>query len=238
MRLNFLHTAARRPVSQERERRGWLDLLFPICCLGCGNPTTAPRLGLCPPCSRRLRVAAQPACRGVSRSYQRLVAGWLYEPPCDGVIKALKFRGLEYLGAELGHALAARFTELNREHDAVVAVPLHWRRRWWRGYNQAELIARAVAADLELPLLPALRRRRATRRQTSLARDARLAALRGAFGPSRRGPGAGGLRVLLVDDVFTTGATLAAAAEALIQGGASAVTGVVAARVEARGEGV
>lgn len=233
MRLDFLHTARHQPASQKRERRVWLDWIFPICCLGCGEPTTAPRLGLCAPCAGRLRLASPTACGG-----RRVVAGWLYEPPCDAVLKALKFRGLQYLGAELGRDLAARFGGLRSEHDAVVAVPLHWRRRWRRGYNQAELIAHGLAAGLDLPLLPALRRHRATRRQTSLEREARLAALEGAFVAVRRRSRAAGLRLLLVDDVFTTGATLGAAAEALILGGAGHVTGVVAARVDAGVEGV
>jgi predicted amidophosphoribosyltransferase len=73
--------------------------------------------------------------------YQRLLAGWLYLPPCDRVITALKFRGLEYLGGELAQSLAERYRAELADCDLVVPVPLHWGRRWRRGYNQAEKIA-------------------------------------------------------------------------------------------------
>jgi ComF family protein len=154
-------------------------------------------------------------------------------------VRALKFRGLDYLGAHLGAELVSVVGELGGGWDVVVPVPLHWRRRWRRGYNQADRIARSLAARLGVPCRAALRRRRATRPQVGLPRTERLLNPRGAFAPRRRsvfgaGPAAdrslAGRRVLLVDDVVTSGGTMGAAAEALLAAGAERVAGVAVAR--------
>jgi ComF family protein len=145
------------------------------------------------------------------------------------VVRGLKFGRLDYLGRHLAMALAERLSDRLSGFDLVVPVPLNWRRRLARGYNQAEQIARPLAARLGLPCVPALSRRRATPPQSLLGRDERLVNLRKAFRapkPER----VRGLHVLLVDDVATTGATLDAAAEALKRAGAAAVTALVAGR--------
>jgi ComF family protein len=145
------------------------------------------------------------------------------------VVRGLKFGRLDYLGRHLAAALAAGLSDRLAGCDRVVPVPLHWRRRLARGYNQAERIARPLAGHLGLPCLSALSRRRATPPQSLLGRDDRLANLRKAFqvpAPER----VRGLHLLLVDDVATTGATLDAAAAALKNAGAATVTALVAGR--------
>lgn len=239
---------------------GWLDrlvhALLPAACLSCGQPLSArgTALGLCIACRGLLSrlpvqacaVCALPlgeayalptgyrcgACRQAPPAYDRMLALWCYGPPLDAVVRALKFRRLDYLGRHLAVALA---TELGPRLeglgpiDRVVPVPLHWRRRLTRGYNQAERIARPLAGLLGLPFDPVLARSRATPAQSRLGRMQRLANLRRAFRVPR--PRAiQGLHLLLVDDVATTGATLDAAAEALKRAGAAAVTALVAAR--------
>ncbi len=111
----------------------------------------------------------------------------------------------------------------------MVPVPLHWRRQMARGYNQAERIARPLAKRLGRPLITALRRTRATPPQALLERPHRRANLRGAF-RGRRSSAIRGRRVLLVDDVATTGATLHHASAALRRAGAASVMALAVAR--------
>jgi ComF family protein len=172
-------------------------------------------------------------CRELPPPWEALSAAFLYLPPLTGVVRALKFRGGEFLGPPLGEALAARCAP--RDAELVTAVPLPWPRLLARGYNQAEVVARALAATLGLPHRRLLRRR-ARRRQTGLGRQDRVRNVTGAF-HARRGEPIRGARVLLVDDVMTTGATLEAAARALREAGASAVSAAVVARTPRAGWG-
>jgi len=236
--------------------RGLLDrlvhALLPAPCLGCGEPLPAAgaSLGLCTRCRAALAplpreacaVCARPlaawalpedyrcgACRERPPGFDRLLALWSYRPPLDAVVQGLKFRRLDYLGNHLAAALAKGLGDRLAGFDAVVPVPLHWRRRLARGYNQAERIARPLAGLLGLPCSPLLSRRRATPPQSLLGKADRLANLRRAFRVSRPAR-VRGLRILLVDDVATTGATVDAAATALKNAGAAAVTALVAGR--------
>jgi ComF family protein len=229
-----------------------VHVLLPAPCLGCGGPLPArgASLGLCPDCRPKLRrppseacaVCARPIpasklpqgfrcapCREHPPGFDQLLALWSYEAPLHGVIQGLKFGRLDYLGRHLAEAIAAALEEELTGFEAVVAVPLHWRRRLARGYNQAERIARPLAGLLGLPLLSGLSRRRATPPQSLLGREERLANLRRAFRVPRPGR-IRGLRLLLVDDVATTGATLDAAATALKAAGAAAVTALTVGR--------
>ena len=233
-----------------------LGAVLPAACLGCGEPLLARHsaLNLCPACRARIRSlpaavcavcgrplaglanAPQglrcPACRAHSPAFERLLALWSYEPPVDAVLLALKFRRLDYLGRHLAAEILASLSDRLPALDGVVAVPLHWRRRLTRGYNQAELIAAPIAAGLGVPLLAALAKPRATRPQSRLPRKERMANLRKAFAV-RRPDRIAGRRLLLVDDVATTGATLDAAAAALKAAGAAAVVALVVARTPA-----
>ena len=174
-------------------------------------------------------------CRLRRPRIERLTAHWVYQEPLDRVVLGLKFRRLRFLGEQLGAALAERLGRDPPPVDAVVPVPLHWRRQLERGYNQADEIARAVATSLTLPRLRALRRRRSTRPQMELPRDKRDANLQAAFicrSPKR----IAGRAILLVDDVLTTGATLDQAARCLQAAGSGPIFAAVVARTPEPGE--
>ena len=243
----------RKETAGDRWRRaGWrvASWLFPAPCLGCGRllePAPSP-LALCRCCRGKLERPDRPcprcgrprcpsicgACRKRSPAIAGFVAGWEYRPPLDAVVRALKFRRLEFLAAGLAEGLLLRLgapgePSAEWDVDAVVGVPLHWRRRVERGFNQAEALASPVARALGRPRLRLLRRARATPPQTSLGREERLRSPAGAFVARRPGT-VRGARILLVDDVATTGATLDAAARALRRAGARDVYGAVVAR--------
>ncbi|HEX4953418.1 MAG TPA: phosphoribosyltransferase family protein [Thermoanaerobaculia bacterium] len=228
-----------------------VDFLLPSPCLACGRlrPGQAGALGLCASCRAQLKrvaagcrlcgrpLAARPLplgwrcgrCREAPPPFERLVCAWTYQPPLDSVLVALKFGRLDYLAGDLGMALAVELAAELPSPARVVPVPLHWLRRLARGYDQGAQIAAAFADRLALPFEPALVRRRRTRRQSELARRERLVNPRGAF-QVRRGAGVEGADVILVDDVVTTGATLAAAAATLRRAGARSVVAVALAR--------
>ena len=167
--------------------------------------------------------------------FDRLLAVWSYRPPLEEVVRALKFGRLDFLGGHLADEIWHRLGSELRVVEAIVPVPLHWRRQMTRGYNQAERIARPLAKRIGRPLVTALRRTRATPPQARLERSRRQANLRRAF-RCRRPSEVRGRSVLLVDDVTTTGATLEAAATALRRAGAASVVALAAARTPGPGE--
>ena len=193
-----------------------IDLLLGSRCAGCD----APGAWLCLQC----RDACEPERRG------RVHAAGTYGGPLRRAIHRFKYEGERALASELGGLVAARLAaDLARGHvvDVVVPVVSHAGRVAERGYDHAALLAGVVAAHAGLPLRAPLRRVRASTPQVKLDRAARATNVRGAFigeaGALR------GLRVALVDDVVTTGATLAAAGGAIRAAGAREVRGYVVA---------
>ena len=145
------------------------------------------------------------------------------------VVLRLKSRSGEMLAECLGHLWARHVAERLRAVGAhlVIPVPLHWRRRWSRGFNQSQLLADGIAQRLNLTCESRwLRRIRHTPHQMNLGATERRANLRGAFGTSSAA-NLKGKTVLLVDDVLTTGSTASEAARALRLAGASKVVVVV-----------
>jgi ComF family protein len=187
-------------------------------CLLCGGG----RDGALDICSECLRYGERPWVHAVSACAFR---GSVRE-----AVHRLKYQGGTAMVPVLGAAMAADWRRHGRgEPEVIVPVPLYWTRQWGRGYNQAELLACYVGSELGLPSERLLRRRRRTAQQAMLNMDARRTNVRGVFAPA---PGAkiAGRRVLLVDDVMTTGATLGEAARALGDAAVAAVSVLTAAR--------
>jgi ComF family protein len=154
-----------------------------------------------------------------------------YSGPVRAALHALKYRGARGVARPLGEALAARWQRAGLGGELLVPVPVHHDRLRDRGYDQAVLLADACGARLRLPVVPALQRGQATVAQHALGRGARAQNVGHAFiVDPRQAQRILGRWVILVDDILTTGATLAAGAAALEGGGCTAVSALVVAR--------
>lgn len=222
-----------------------MSLVYPPTCASCGGATADPG-AFCPACWSGLRLIDEPLCdrlgipfavdlgvgpmlspRAIAQPpvFARARAAVLYDEVARRLVQRLKYEDRLDLARPLSRMMAAAGRPLIAQADCVIPVPLHRWRLWRRRFNQAMLLARPIAEAANLPLVPqALIRTRATRPQVGLSRASRAENVTGAFRvPPGAAPLVAGRRVLLIDDVTTTGATGNAAARALIRGGATSV---------------
>jgi ComF family protein len=237
-----------------------VDLLFPPRCVNCGEELAEhhDNVGLCDACCRLLAPQADiccrrcgavgsvggivressaercPLCRTTSLRFDTVIALGLYDGPLQQAVLRTKLPQGDSLAAAIGRLLAERRRQelRNLRADLIVPIPMHWSRRLRRGTNSPEILAAALRGELHLPLRHVLTRRRNTPEQKGLPPRARFHNVRGAF-RLRRWHAVAGRRILLVDDVLTTGATCSAAAATLKAAGAA----MVAVAVLARGQG-
>jgi len=214
--------------------RWLLDLLLPPHCPGCGLEGAV----LCARCSAPLRrrldePPGAPLGLPVAMPEGVLQLEWcaMYSGPVRDALHALKYRGERRLSEPLGEALAERWVRAGRGGDMVAWVPVHHTRRRERGFDQAEELARVMAARLGLPAVACLERRQRTSAQHALGQAERADNTAGAFvaAPDLR-DGLRGRWIIVVDDIMTTGATLGGCARALEAGGAPAVSAITVAR--------
>lgn len=238
--------------------RGVITLVLAPRCLGCGDATRDPDALVCGRCRARLRMPPPPLCPrcGMPRPRTGRAHGprcqecleWpaglrtarsacLLREPADALVHHLKYRGWRALGT----VMAARMARVPlpadtaRETRLVVPVPTTAVRLRERGYNQAEVLAAELARVTGRTLLTGLRRTPGTSSQTTLQPVARLANVAGAFAPvEEKAADLAGEHLLLVDDVLTTGATVGACAETLVEAGARCVSVLTFARATGR----
>ena len=229
-----------------------LDVVLPPQCLGC--EAIVDEVGaLCPRCWNAIQFIAEPVCGacGVPFAYAlggnalcgacvreqpafaRARAAFVYDDASRRLVLAFKHADRTDAAPAFAEWMARAGAELLADAHVIAPVPLHWTRLFRRRYNQAALLAAALGAKAGVPVAPELIvRRRRTRSQGGLGPSARRRNLAGAFAAPPGGADAiADRRVLLVDDVLTTGATAGACSQALLKSGAAAVDVLTLARV-------
>ncbi len=230
-----------------------LDIVFPPGCIACRRSVER-GAGLCAACWRSMRFIERPYCERSGVPFAQDFGPGLLSPeaiahppvygraravahyddgPARRLVHALKYGDRLDLGRPMGAWMARAGVELLADAQVIVPVPLHRARLWRRQFNQAAVLAREVSRASGVPWDPmALRRVKPTASQVGMTRPQRMDNVQGAFAVAPdRADAVAGRRVLLVDDVLTTGSTLNAAARALERAGAAGVDVLVFARV-------
>jgi len=231
--------------------RAALDIALPTLCVSCREPVAGE--GLCATCWAKLSFIAPPFCTRLGipfvydpgpgllsmqaiadpPAYQRARAAVRYDEVARTMVHALKYQDRTDLAPTMGRWMARAGQELLSDADALIPVPLHWRRGWPRRYNQSGALARVIGRSANLPVIGnALHRVRPTLQQVGLSRSDRALNVQGAFKvPPENKSIVQGRRIVLIDDVLTSGATVDACARALLRSRAASVDVLVFSRV-------
>jgi ComF family protein len=228
-----------------------LDVALPTLCVACRDPVEGE--GVCANCWAKMSFIAPPFCPRLGipfvydpgpdmlsmeaiaspPAYSRARAAVRYDDVARTLVHALKYQDRTDLAPAMGRWMARAGRELLDDAEVLVPVPLHWRRGWSRRYNQSGVLARVIERQTGVRLATeALRRIRPTEQQIGLSRPQRASNVQGAFKvASDRQSTIAGRRVVLIDDVLTSGATVDACARALLRAKAASVDVLVFARV-------
>src|SRR3984957_1314639 len=234
-----------------------LDLALPPLCAACREPVEGK--GLCPACWSKLSFITRPYCERLGipfvyapgpgilsmeaiadpPAYNRARAAVRFDEISRALVHALKYGDRLDLAPMMGRWISQAGHELLAEADALVPVPLHWRRLWARRFNQSAVLAASTAGARGgpgaggAPFAPAaLKRVKPTAQQVGLSRPERTANVQGAFRvPDESKAAVAGRRLVLIDDVLTSGATVDGCARALLRAGAANVDVLIFARV-------
>jgi ComF family protein len=231
--------------------RSALDLALPQLCPACRE--TVEGRGLCASCWSKLSFITRPYCERLGipfvydpgpgilsmeaiadpPSYNRARAAVRFDEISRALVHALKYGDRLDLAPMMGRWVAQAGRELLADADALVPVPLHWRRQWARRFNQSAMLAATISAASGVPIAAgALKRVKATVQQVGLSRAERGDNIQGAFRVLETGKAAvAGRRLVLIDDVLTSGATVEGCARALLRAGAANVDVLIFARV-------
>lgn len=231
--------------------RAVLDLALPQLCPSCRDPIEG--RGLCPACWSKLSFITRPYCERLGipfvydpgpgilsmeaiadpPAYQRARAAVRFDEVARALVHSLKYSDQLDLAPMMGRWISHAGRDILAEADALVPVPLHWRRLWARRFNQSAMLASAISAESQVPIAAgALKRVKPTAQQVGLSRTERASNVQGAFRVPESGKAlVAGRRLVLVDDVLTSGATVEGCARALLRAGAANVDVLVFARV-------
>lgn len=230
-----------------------VDVALPQLCASCREPVDD--AGLCAACWAKLSFIAPPYCERLGipfvydpgpgilsmeaiadpPAYHRARSAVRYDDVARTLVHAFKYGDRLDLAPTMGRWMANAGRMLLDEADALVPVPLHWRRQWARRFNQSALLAEVVSKASTVPVsYRALKRVKATPQQVGLSQAARAQNVQGAFRVPADGKAeVAGRRLILIDDVLTSGATMDACARALLRAGAAQVHALTFARVVA-----
>ncbi|MBP3634125.1 MAG: ComF family protein [Oscillospiraceae bacterium] len=208
--------------------RWLLDLLYPPKCMLCHRLLESSDQMTCGRCD-----GALPEQEGAGRTvqfFEAFVTPFYYEGYIKDAIRRLKFRGMQTYAPQFARWMAARVRkELEGKYDLISWVPCSGRRKWTRGYDQSELLARALAKELGADCVPTLKKIRHTKKQSKMpSAGARKANVLGAY-KAIDPKSVFGKRILLVDDVLTTGATMSECGKTLQLAGSGALVCTAAA---------
>jgi ComF family protein len=228
-----------------------LDIALPTLCVACREPVAGD--GVCGKCWAQISFIEKPYCPRLGipfvydpgpelmsmeaiaspPAYQRARAAVRYDDVARMLVHALKYQDRTDLAPTMGRWMARAGDELLNDADALVPVPLHWRRGWSRRFNQSGALAKAISRQKPVTVLgDALTRIKPTQQQIGLSRDERASNVQGAFAvPPERLHAVRGRHLILIDDVLTSGATVDACARALLRAKAKRVDVLVFARV-------
>ena len=228
-----------------------LDIALPTLCVSCREPVSGE--GVCAECWGKLSFIARPYCERLGipfvydpgpgllsmeaianpPAYARARAAVRYDEVAKTMVHALKYQDRTDLAPIMGRWMARAGQDLLDSADALIPVPLHWRRLWARRFNQSALLAKAISQVSEVAVADAaLKRVKATAQQVGLSQAERAQNVQGAFRvPTERKAEVAGRRLILIDDVLTSGATSDACARAVLRAGARSVDLLVFARV-------
>ena len=249
--LPVSHHARRITDAARAFCRAALDVALPPLCAACREPVEGS--GLCPACWSKLSFITRPYCERLGipfqydpgpgvlsleaiadpPAYNRARAAVRFDEISRALVHALKYGDRLDLAPMMGRWIGHAGREILAQADALVPVPLHWRRQWARRFNQAALLSQVISKASGVPVAhAALKRVKATVQQVGLSRTERAGNIQGAFKVPDSGKAAvAGRRLVLVDDVLTSGATVDGCARALNRAGAANVDVLVFARV-------
>lgn len=200
-----------------------LDLFFPRKCVFCGKVLDGDNKYICDDCQKTLPWTTEASCKTTGDFFVRCVSPLRYDSVVRQAIHKYKFKRMEPYAMCFGELIAQCVTDnIAQKPDLITFVPLSLPRRLQRGYNQSRLIAEQVAIRTGVPIYPVLRRIRHTSAQSRIKEPAvRKANVSGAFRVNNTD--ITGLKILLIDDVVTTGSTLSECSRMLLMAGADSV---------------